>query len=1048
MTKTATIAPGGLQTITTVNAVNAGGGMFEYQMGGDSVIEYQTGGDNVIQYQTGGAGLFQSEDYNLMIPMDIHVLGTGINDMVVRIHKLHLEQAWDGETKQMDNKTSVDIQVGDAIRFVYNNNIIHAIVCGFKPGKDLNDDGSDRRMEISKFRSEYERISKTFESKDLKMSPTRFLSLTNLRGIKFLPFKYNDESYSYAPYDTEVEVLKPDNKTVLKSRNENAKRGLNGKFVFSCKDEKIPILPNGYKLPFIGRVKEGFKNLLSKLPFSTEVDIGSDSSLPQYSLPSYMTLEKIFVPPNFSEVITEIKNFRGDNPDDILKKLIKIMETNGLNDSNDCKKTSEKIEASTTATRKQYYQAELNRVRRLFNINYVKNGKIINEKGAIQFIKNLYNQQVKTGTFVDSNGNSMKISTKLVFGFDLVPGDSIASMNILLKSLSQSDVPTIVDRKKKLSEKILTSEETEMNAAKEDLIDNEGGGIQYGGAADVDKADKIIKDTVNLLRTQNFINEDAKDKYVTDLDSALAIYDPNEKEPPPYALSTSMVKSGVGPGTGFGSGMGAMGANIGSSILSKFFNKGSMGSSSSTGMGSGIDSCGNNTNIMCAGDDIVITVTLKINELIASCMEHKSIQNYGSQPGNFQQITNDEEGSNGEANAAPAPAKPVVQPADPDANTAAKPAGTDAAPLGSDAAPPAPAKLAGADAIESGSGKPVVTGTDSAPGANAANPPDATESGSGKPGVTGTDSAPGANAASKPDVPAAPAAPAAKPAALDANAADEANPPPESGSGKPVVTGTKAADAAGTESNVPPETARHIAETKELFKEVKPISEERKKYKESANIIIDKILSKINDNTLDEIIKDLKTKIDAIKDDASGDKGHKIIVDTITSRYKDFLESGEFTNNVTKIHDMGNKIKNSIEVTNKEIIANFSKSLEKLDLKQLNESQQTEYSKAKKLSIPVILLTTDEMKHFFISTVMDRIEKKVGEEPNEINSKLYELLAKEENPQDQDELTGGVNNNNNSKSKKNRKSNKNKTKKRKGKKSNSRKVKFTKVKKV
>ena len=39
-----------------------------------------------------------------------------------------------------------------------------------------------------------------------------------------------------------------------------------------------------------------------------------------------------------------------------------------------------------------------------------------------------------------------------------------------------------------------------------------------------------------------------------------------------------------------------------SDFISNLFNKGSMGSSSSTGMGSGSDSCGNNTSIMCAGD--------------------------------------------------------------------------------------------------------------------------------------------------------------------------------------------------------------------------------------------------------------------------------------------------------------------------------------------------------------------------------------------------------------------------------------------------------------
>ena len=640
-----------------VEGVEVGGSVVEYQIGGDSVAEYQAGG---------GAELFQSEDYNLMIPMDIRTPGTGINDMTVRIHKIHLEQAWAGETQQMDNKTSVDIQVGDAIRFVYDDNIIYAIVCGFKPGKPLNKDSSDQNIGITQFRTEYMRISSTFETQDLKLSPEEFLSLTNMRGIKFLPFKYNDESYSFAPYDSQP--------SLLKARNESVKKGLNGKFVFSCKDEKIPILPNGYKLPFISRAKEGIKSVLSKInPFSTDVDIGNDNSLPQYSLPSYMTLEKVLVPPNFSEVVKLLKDFRGDNPDSILSKLIKIMETNGINDSNDCKKTSDKVAASDFENRKKYFQEELNRTRSLFTKNYVKTGKIIDRRGAIQYIKNLYNQQVKPGVFVDNNGNSMRISTKLVYALDLIPNDPIRSMNILIRALSQEDVPTILDRKKKLSEKILTSEETEMNAAKEDLIDNEGGGgVQYGGAEDKSKAEQIIKDTVNLLHKQNFIDEKKKDTFVTNLESAEATYDPNEKEPTD-ASSTSMVKSGLANKFGFGSGSG-------SGFLANMFNKGLKGSSaSSSGMGS--DSCGNNTSIVCNGEDLVVTVTLKLNELIASCMNPEMIQHLGSHPSNL--IMNGENGGGNDdtspfsaaaaAPPPPAPSQSIVSSSSPSSSSAAAP---------------------------------------------------------------------------------------------------------------------------------------------------------------------------------------------------------------------------------------------------------------------------------------------------------------------------------------------------------------------------------------
>jgi len=475
------------------------------------------------------------------------------------------------------------------------------------------------------FRETYIAIRKTLESQNLNKTPEAFLSLTNMRGIKFLPFKYNDETYSYAPYNIEERL-------VANARNESVKKGLNGKFVFSCKDTTIPILPNGYVLPFISRAKEGIQTTLNKLnPFSTKADIGNDNKLPQYSLPSYMTLEKVIVPPNFSEVIKLLKDFRGNNPDEIFDKMIKIMETNGLNESNDCKITSVKVAASNFENRKKYYQEELKNIRDVFTKNYVKDGKIIDREGAIQYIKKLYNQQVKPGVFIDSNGNSMIISTKLVFAFDLIPSNPLLSMNILIRALSQDGVPSILERKRKLSKTILESEQRYMDAANEKLFDNDGGGVQNGGAVDVEKADQIIKDTIDLLYKQKFIDQAKKELYVSKLESAEITYDPNEKDTTsrPSITSTSMVKSGIGSKTGPGAGFGA-------NFLSTLF-KGSSGTSSSLGMGN--DSCGNNTNIVCNGEDLVVTVTLKLNELISSCMNPDMIQHWGGTHGQTESIS-------------------------------------------------------------------------------------------------------------------------------------------------------------------------------------------------------------------------------------------------------------------------------------------------------------------------------------------------------------------------------------------------------------------------
>ena len=70
--------------------------------------------------------MFQSDDYTLMIPMTIRDSGTGINDMTVRIHKIHLDHVDSISTPDIDDDISVDIKVGDAIRFVYNDNIFLA----------------------------------------------------------------------------------------------------------------------------------------------------------------------------------------------------------------------------------------------------------------------------------------------------------------------------------------------------------------------------------------------------------------------------------------------------------------------------------------------------------------------------------------------------------------------------------------------------------------------------------------------------------------------------------------------------------------------------------------------------------------------------------------------------------------------------------------------------------------------------------------------------------------------------------------------------------
>ncbi|NDC31489.1 MAG: hypothetical protein EBZ58_11240, partial [Bacteroidetes bacterium] len=580
-------------------------------------------------YQEGGAGegaIFQSENYNLMIPMDIHDPGNGINDMTVRIHKIHLEHVYGITSQVIDDETSVDIKVGDAIRFVYNNNIVYAIICGFKPGKPLNDDGTDKAMDINDFRKTYIDISKTFESQKLSLTPEQFLSLTNLRGIKYLPFKYVDDTYSFVSYDN--------TRVVSDSLNNNIKRGLNGMFNFSCKDPVIPILPNGYVLPFTSRVKEGVSTFLDKFnPSSTKADIGKDNMLPQYSLPSYMTLEKVFVPPNFADIISSLKNFTGDNPDKIFDDLKKIMEANGLNESTDCKKTSVDKMASDFSRRQKTFASDTQRVTNLFS-RFVENGKIINTKGAMQFIKNYYMKPVEPGIFIDDDGLPIRTATQLVYCLKLIPSDPIKSMHILIRALSQDGIPTLSERQKILSSVIVDSDlQTISDRNNDDII--KGGTLQSGGAENILKANEIIKGTIDIVASQKFIDGTTTKMLNDNLGDAEAVYGQNKNEDTQMS-SSAMVKSGRGMGFGSGPGFGTgTGTGFGSNLLANIFKSPNRISASGKGTAIGNDSCGNNTSIVCNGKDLVVTVTLKLNELIASCMDPEIIQHLDNHPDNL-----------------------------------------------------------------------------------------------------------------------------------------------------------------------------------------------------------------------------------------------------------------------------------------------------------------------------------------------------------------------------------------------------------------------------
>jgi hypothetical protein len=985
-------------------------------------------------YQEGGAqggAIFQSDDYNLMIPMDIRKPGTGINDMTVRIHKIHLDHVDSISTQEIDDETSVDLQVGDAIRFVYNDDIVYAIICGFKPGKPLNDDGTDKAMDINDFRKTYIDISKTFESQDLKLTPEQFLSLTNLRGIKYLPFQYVDNTYSFVSYD--------DERAVSESLNSNIKRGLNGMFNFSCKDPVIPILPNGYVLPFTSRVKEGVSTFFDKFnPSSTKADIGKDNMLPQYSLPSYMTLEKVFVPPNFAEIVASLKNFTGDNPDEIFDMLKKTMEDKGLNESTGCKKTSVNKMASDFSERQKTFMSDAKRITNQFNTRFVKNGKIINTKGAMEFIKNYYMKPIESGVFVDKDGLPLRTVTQLVYCLNLIPNDPIRSMSILIRALSQDGVPTLLQRQKVLSEVIVDSDSDVLTAKNSDDYIS-GGTIQSGGAEDILKADKIIKGTIGAIASQKFFDEKTKKMLTDNLDSAEAVYDPTETDDTPVT-SSAMVKSGKGTGFGRGPGSGSgsgSGSGFGSSLLANIFKGSNMNSASGKGTAIGNDSCGNNTSIVCNGEDLVVTVTLKLNELIASCMDPEMIQHLGNHPGNF--LTNNDHAVQGEApeevdSTAAASAEPAA-PAAP--SIASKLIGFSAAA----AAPPSDA------AAVPPSDAPTV------PPAPPAAPPSAAPSESPAP--------PAAVASS--DAPAA--APSESPAPPAAAASSDAPAAAPSESPAPIRPAAPAAPAPAPPVESSTTVDSLLAGVTDVLNEVSNLEKTYKEKEESMVGFVQGISSKIySKDNLAKILVDLQ-KINS----KPGEEKKKSI------DFYNFIKTIYEANINEQMPILFKRIKEYADEYLKAAPANFDsrvkifqQNLSKLgalekngklsaeDTKKIDSIIQSSFNGKKMEEVAEILSKfiksensdSDIQKSiitFVIIDLISRTKNDLGEQnktsPIENFDKLISIINA--TPDSETILTGGETYNKN-KSKKNKKSNKNKTKKRKN--STSKKIKFNKLK--
>ena len=1031
--------------------------------------------------QTGGAPLsdiFGTENYNLMAPMCMVNEGTGLNNMVVRISKKvvqHIDTTMvDDDTPASDELSQVpayvDIQIGDAIRFVYNGRIVYAIVCGFKPGKKTNEKGNDEEMNMTDFRKTNMKIIASSESQTLKMTPEQYLNVITLRGIKYLTFEYDNDLYSFADCNSREEALS--------SRNDELKAGLSAKFTFRCDEEKIPFLPNGYRFPTSRKIKEAVTKVKNALTFgSTEADIGMDFNLPSYSLPSYMTLDKVMVPLNFDPIVQLLKSKNDDdlnNPDRIFKSLIKEMELYGLNTSAGCKDNTSKIKMASFQQRKTNFIKMCNNLRAEFNNACMING-VINRKKALIFFKNLYKRTAPPTIFVNEKGIPLKTVPQTVCAFNLLPNDPKEIYNLLITALSSPDIQDINARRQSIGESV-----KERNAG-----DDDSAGLLEGGAIpsfqDIQKAENIIKYSIDMIGKQGFIPPNIVNQYSEDLNTVATSYDAKEEEKK-LALSSKMVttmgssgmsSSGMGS-SGMGSNMRGMvgGPSSSSNFLGNFFsNLGKQGSSSASRTGSGIgnDSCGNNTSIVCNGDDLVVTVTLKLNELISSCMNPEMIQHLGnhpgSHPGNHQGnlITNgegvdeddaEEIDSSAAAAAAPAPKTPSTF-----SNAAPSAAATSGAAA---AATPSAAATSGAAASTSGAAASTSGAAASTSGAAAATSGAAASTSGAAASTSGAAASTSGAAASTSGASTSDAAVKEVkvndgPESVISEASVSPSPPPSkdvSSSGETIIPSS--------------EVDSLIAGVNDVLKEVDQLGKIHTVH-ERGMIDTVKSITKGNiyeSNLYDTVIRSLKTiNAKKIEDNQKSNEFfesiksiYKVNIDkymkTLLAEIKKFndlylkhappnfqVRVETFKTNITKLDELSTSDK--LSPTDKEKVQKILDDFTSTSTKEKEESMVI-ISKFLKHEISDDKII-DSLYTFVIIEIINNIKDAlVAENGKKTIPDFTKLIAIIEGTPSSSIITHGGKNKNNSK--KNKQSNKNKTRRRRN--SSNKKIKFTKVKKL
>ncbi|NDB85820.1 MAG: hypothetical protein EB127_24430 [Alphaproteobacteria bacterium] len=246
---------------------------------------------------------------------------------------------------------------------------------------------------------------------------------------------------------------------------------------------------------------------------------------------------------------------------------------------------------------------------------------------------------------MNEQGITMQTVPKIVYALSLIPSDVNLTMKLLLLALSQPDIQSFKVQRTGISEKII-EQRTES-----ELDDN----VLEGGATP-DQAKQIIINSINTLDSQGFLPPGSADRYRRALGTAAIGFDPTtvkqqleedikrvkENAAAYIAAQQEAQKARVAqvaqmPAMTDSMAMVASGSQkltMMDRAKSAASNFGSLFSKKSTAMVPGAvgmpmfsgDSCGNNTNITCNGEDLIISVSLKLSDLISSCVDPDMIE--------------------------------------------------------------------------------------------------------------------------------------------------------------------------------------------------------------------------------------------------------------------------------------------------------------------------------------------------------------------------------------------------------------------------------------